>query len=190
MLLSTKLYEKISDEALFELVRQEDARAFEVLYARYWKHLMDLACRKLPSKEKAEDIIQEIFISLYQKKDSITFTVSLQAYLVQALKYKILNEYRSLRVRADYQQRLFLNTHCKIDFANHVETKELQHRIHRSISSLPEKCRQVFRLSRWEDQSNKSISNQLSISVSTVEKHISKALQALRRDLGDSPAGA
>lgn len=183
MLLSKPAYEKLTDEDLFNRVRQEDALAFEVLYDRYWTMLMDIAYRRIQSKEKSEDIIQEIFISLYQKKNTIQFTVSLQAYLVQALKYKILNELRSSSVRTQYQRSFFLNHQCKIDFASNVEVKELQHKIHKSVSSLPGKCKQVFYMSRWEQQSNKHISTHLSISVSTVEKHISKALQILRKDL-------
>lgn len=183
-MLSRKLhYQKLSDEELFGLVRQEDARAFEVLYARYWPLLIDTACRRIRSREKAEDLIQEIFISLYQKKQTIQFTVSLQAYLLQALKYKILNELRAVAVRMRHQEQLFLNNQCKIDFAGDVEAKEMQHRIHQSIQSLPEKCKQVFHLSRYEFQSNKHISNRLAISVSTVEKHITKALHQIRRDL-------
>lgn len=183
MLSSKLLYEKLSDEELFNRVRQEDSQAFEVLYCRYWSILMDTAYRRIRSREKAEDIIQEIFISLYQNKQRVQFTVSVQAYLMQALKYKLLNEMRAQAVRVRYQQNFFLNSQCKIDFAGNIEAKELQHTIHKSISSLPDKCRQVFCLSRWELQSNKHISNHLAISVSTVEKHISKALHLIRKDL-------
>ncbi|HEY8399358.1 MAG TPA: RNA polymerase sigma-70 factor [Flavihumibacter sp.] len=183
MLQSKLPYEKLSDEELFARVRQEDARAFEVLYDRYWTMLMDMAYRRIQSKQKSEDIIQEIFISLYQKKNSIRFSVSLQAYLVKALKYKILNELRAKLVRERHQQSVFLNSHCKIDFAPGVELKELEDKIHRSAASLPGKCKQVFFLSRYEEESNKNISHRLAISVSTVEKHISKALQKMRKDL-------
>lgn len=183
-MLTPKLYyQKLSDEELFQRVREEDAQAFEVLYSRYWSLLMDTAYRRIRSRERAEDLIQEIFISLYQKKQSIQFTVSLQAYLLQALKYKILNELRNMAVRMRHQEQLFLNTNCKIDFADEVETREMHRRILKTVQSLPEKCRQVFHLSRFEHQSNKHISHKLAISVSTVEKHITKALHHIRRDL-------
>ena len=177
------LYEKLSDAELFRLVQQEDSQAFAVLYTRHWAFLMDMAYRRFQSREKAEDIIQEIFISLYQKRHQIEFTVSLQAYLAQALKYKVLNELRSMNIRNDYKKNVFFSTICKNDFANVLEAKELRRQMDQTISALPDKCKKVFFLSRWEKKSNKEISNCLSISVSTVEKHIGKALKLIREDL-------
>jgi len=177
------LYEKLSDAELFQLVKQEDSNAFAALYTRHWAFLMDMAYRRFQSREKAEDIIQEIFISLYQKRHQVEFTVSLQAYLAQALKYKVLNEIRSMNIRNQYKNNLFFSPVCKNDFAKALEAKDLKRQMDRTISSLPDKCKKVFFLSRWEKKSNKDISNSLSISVSTVEKHIGKALKIIREDL-------
>ena len=177
------LYEKLTDAELFHLVKQEDSNAFTTLYTRHWAFLMDIAYKRFQSREKAEDIIQEIFISLYQKRHQVEFTVSLQAYLAQALKYKVLNEIRSMNIRNQYKKNLFFSPICKNDFAQDLEAKDLKSRVDQTIKSLPEKCKKVFYLSRWEKKSNRDISNSLSISVSTVEKHIGKALKLIREDI-------
>jgi len=173
-------YPGAGDTDLFLLVKESDEKAFEELYKRYWPTLFNIACKRLDSREKAEDIVQNIFIDLYRRRTTIEFTVSLRAYLLQALKFKVINEFRSASNRNKYRQRLFLGETCKIDFADPLETKDLEMKINMILDRLPEKCKKVFLLSRNENLSNKDISAGLCITVSTVEKHISKALRTLR----------
>lgn len=181
-------YLSLSDAELFRMTQQEDdTKAYEILYYRYWPKLIDAAYKRVTSRQAAEDLVQELFISVYQRRTQIEFTSSLHAYLSQALKYKILNEYRAASTRNAYSH-FFLNTVCKNDFANPVEAKELAKQIDTVLSSLPEKCRQVFILSRKDKFSNKEIAEQMKISVSTVEKHIVKALKILRHSVGNYQA--
>jgi RNA polymerase sigma-70 factor (ECF subfamily) len=181
MLLGKFFYSQEVDAALFLLAKQDDVNAFKELYTRYWPELVNAAYKRLNSKEKAEDIVQNIFVDLYQRRTSIVLTTSLKAYLNQALKFKILNEYRSAVIRTKYQRFLFFSPACKNDFAEGLEAKELEMKIHLILSGLPEKCKQVFLLSRKENLSNKDISATLDITLSTVEKHISKALKILKQ---------
>jgi RNA polymerase sigma-70 factor (family 1) len=176
-------YTHLSDLELFALTKQEDLQAFEVMYKRHWPELIDAAYRRLQSRQKAEDIVQEIFISLYNKRTALEFTVSVKAYLNQALKFKVLNEFRSESVRNTYTKSVFFGNSCKNDFANQLEAKELRLKIERLLAQLPQKCSQVFLLSRNENMTNKEIAMELNISISTVEKHIGKALKALRHEL-------
>ena len=174
------MYSQADDSVLFTWVKQSDGKAFRELYNRYWSLLVNTAHKKLHSKEKGEDIVQNIFIDLYNRRTAIELTTSLKAYLHQALRFKVLNEYRSESIRIRYQQHFFFNNDCKIDFAIPLERKELEASIHAILRELPGKCRQVFLLSRRENLSNKDISMVLNITVSTVEKHISRALHTLR----------
>lgn len=176
-------YTQLSDLELFSLAKQENRLAFEVMYKRYWPELIDAAYRRLQSRQKAEDIVQEIFISLYNKRTVLEFSVSVRAYLNQALKFKVLNEFRSENVRNTYTRSLFPGDFCKNDFANQLEAKELRYKIEQLLAQLPQKCRQVFNMSRNENMTNKEIAVELNISVSTVEKHIGKALKTLRQEL-------
>lgn len=180
MRLSKTFYTQLPDSDLFSLTKQNDTEAFEELYNRHWPSLVNAAFKRLDSQAKAEDIVQNIFIDLYERRASIELTLSLKAYLNQALKFKILNEYRGNAIRTKYQKSLFLNDYCKNDFAERLEAKELEVKIAKLLGELPDKCKQVFFLSRKENLSNRAISAGLNISVSTVEKHISKALKILR----------
>lgn len=173
-------YNSLPDNELLSLVREDDFKAYESLYQRHWPRLFDAAYKRLGSRQKAEDILQDLFISLYKRRNEIDITVSLQSYLNQALKYKVLNEYRSNSVRTAFQKDFFFGSVCKNDLAEIFETKELSEKIENALSQLPPKCRQAFILSRNADLSNKDIAEQMQISVSTVEKHIVKALKILR----------
>jgi RNA polymerase sigma-70 factor (ECF subfamily) len=173
-------YYHLSDLDLFNLFKLDDVRAFEVVYNRLWPELLESACRKLGSKQKAEDLVQEIFVSLFNKKNVLEISVSPKAYLLKALKYRVLNEYRSESVRTSHLQSLFFSPVCKIDLAKDFETRELHRHIELMIEQLPDKCRQVYLMSRDIQMTNKEIAQELSISVSTVEKHIGKALKILR----------
>lgn len=183
MLTTSFYYRRLTDEQLFKLVQEDDEKAFGELYARYWPTLTDAASRHLQSRAKAEDLVQEIFISFYKRRHLIQFTISLKAYLSQALKFKMMNEVRSQIVRETYQRNIVHISGATSDCHNAYETKELSFYINKSIKQLPGKCRQAFLLSRGEDLSYKDISGQLGISVSTVEKHISKALRMLKVSL-------
>lgn len=185
MLTTNYQFHLLSDKELCELVKQDCDKAFQEIYSRYWNFLTISAAKHLQCTQKAEDIVQEIFISFYNRRDSIEFSVSLRAYLCKALKFKIMNEFRSKAVRAAYQKTIYyIHTgSARTNFFCAYEYKELAQSISHSVSLLPEKCRQAFLLSRAEDLSYKDISGHLGISVSTVEKHISKALKFLKLDL-------
>jgi len=180
MLPPNVFYEQLPDIELFQLTRQDDTKAFEALYMRHWSSLIDTAYRRLQSLDKAEDLYQDIFISFYQKRQYLEITVSVQVYLYQALKYKIPNEFRSENTRNTFQKNLFFKDVCKNDFANEIEAKDLGKKIDNILASLPEKCRRVFIMSRHGNKTNKDISQDLKISISTVEKHIGKALKTLK----------
>ena len=174
-------YSQYTEEELLKIAKQKnDQRAFDEIYCRCKPALVDNACKKLQSRESAEDLVQDIFLSLFTKVEMPEFTVSLKAYLHTALKYKVQNELRNKMVRERHKRVIFFTSSCKNDFASNLEFQECKKRIDSTMASLPQKCRQVFTLSREYDYSYKDISGNLGISVSTVEKHISKALKVLR----------
>ncbi|TKK67947.1 RNA polymerase sigma-70 factor [Ilyomonas limi] len=174
-------YSHYTEEELLKLAKQKnDQKAFDEIYYRCKPALIDNAYKKLQSRESAEDLVHDIFLSLYTKTEVLEFTVSLKAYLHTALKYKVQNELRNKMVRERHKRFLFFSPNCKNDFASNLEYSECKKRVDSTIASLPYKCRQVFMMSREYDYSYKDISGNLGISVSTVEKHISKALKVLR----------
>jgi RNA polymerase sigma factor (sigma-70 family) len=109
-------HQQTNDEQLFCYLKNDDPLAFKELYNRYWSFLLDAAYKTLQTQDKAEDVVQEIFISLYQRRKSIVLEVSLKAYLCKALKFKVLNELRSKTVRDNYQKKVFFQANSKNDF--------------------------------------------------------------------------
>ena len=179
-------YHCFSDEELLNLVKGGDISAFDEIYKRCSPILIKVASKKLQSKETAEDIVQDLFVGLFLKSKELEITVSLRAYLYRAVEFKMKNVVRAKIVREEYKRSVFFTPTCKNDFANRLEFYDYQKKINHSLKGLPDKCRKVFELSRNEEYSYKDISENLGISVSTVEKHISKALKVLRRDVLDA----
>lgn len=176
-------YHQLPDEELFLLVKKDDCKAFNELYTRYRVVLKEMAEKMLDSQQIAEDIVQELFLNLYNRRYQIDIQVSLRSYLKKAIKFRILNEYRSSGVRSSYRREM--NAHHVVAENNcfDFEIKDLNYSIQTTIDALPDKCKTAFLLSRTEDLSYKDISGFMGISVSTVEKHISKALKVLKSNL-------
>ncbi|MEO7766961.1 MAG: sigma factor [Ferruginibacter sp.] len=108
MLVSKRVYSHVGDSDLFRSVKQNnDLKAFEELYNRYWPTLVNSAYKRLNSKKKAEDIVQNIFVDVYHRRTTIDLTVSFKAYLNQELKFRVLNEYRSELIRNKLKGKLF-----------------------------------------------------------------------------------
>jgi len=177
-------YSTFTDEALFLLVKKGDNEAFEEIFRRFWQELLDAAYRRVKVQETAAEMVQSLLVNLYLKRETIVLHTSLRNYLHISLKNKVLNAVRSEIVRNNYRQHMLAdNTQYQPDAAASLQLKELEERIDASCAVLPEKCREVFFLSRKEHLSYQHIAQRLGISVNTVEKHMVKALKILRSRL-------
>ncbi|HYC84978.1 MAG TPA: sigma-70 family RNA polymerase sigma factor [Chryseosolibacter sp.] len=152
--------QELSDADLLSLFRSGNRDAFEVLYNRYWKLLYQLGTRIVESDEIAKDIVQEIFVDIFERDTGRVENV--RAYLLQAVKYRCFMHLRAGKISAKHIERL--NT---VVAANVIEEEmmadELQAALEERIASLPDKCREVFCLSRFEFESNKKIAERLNI---------------------------
>lgn len=132
-----------------------------------------------------EDIVQEVFISLWQRREKIQIKVSLKSYLYTSTVYKVYDHFN--KNKKMIKDELFDGFENKIENSN-PETKlmhqELISYLDTIVDSLPDKCKEVYKLSRENMLSNKEIAEQLNISQRTVEGHISKALKILKESLG------
>ncbi|TYR37547.1 RNA polymerase sigma-70 factor [Sphingobacterium phlebotomi] len=170
-----------SEQELIELLRMGDEKAFKELYRCYWDILLDGAFKRLGSIEQAEEIVQDIFVSLYVRRGDLHIATSIEAYLKNALKFKVFDVFRRQITREKYIDNALKNLHHDtITPEEALQIKELKEKIDNVTKEIPEKCREVFLLSRVENLPHKKIAELLGISVSTVEKHISKATRILR----------
>ncbi len=174
-----KSVSSLTDKELVMKLRDHEEDGMIILYKTYWKELYVAAFSVLRDKEDCEDIIQDLFIKIWNKRKELEITSSLRNYLLAAVRYEV---YRKVRGSRKYESLLteIIDTVVDHSLCNELEYKELQSRIANVIDTLPTKCREVYQLSRHEQLSHQEISTRLSISTKTVRNHLTKALHYLR----------
>lgn len=155
---------------------------FETAYNLYWKKLYSICYKSLEDSEIAKDLVQDIFISLWERQEELVINDSLEKYLVRAAKFKV---FEYIRNKVGHETKLeTLSYYQTLEPTNSgqelVEYKELQVSINSAISMLPEHCKKVFLQSRIEGLKNKEIAQALQVTERTVEYHMTKALSLLR----------
>ncbi len=164
-----------------------DKKQFELLFKSHFQYLVNYATQYVQDSNTAEDIVQKVFITLWEKRATINPQQSVKSYLFTAVRNNCLNY---IRDNKKYRSRV-LDLDCgEFDIIEpETESQEaLQKQIEHALSELPEKCRKVFELSRIHKLKYKEIAEELDVSVKTVEAHMSKALKTLRVLLKNTPA--
>jgi RNA polymerase sigma-70 factor (ECF subfamily) len=157
-----------------------DSRAFEELFRDYFTPLMLFARKILVDEDDAREVVHKVFIALWEKREEIDLTSSLKSYLFTSVHNRSLNV---LRDRKKFSDEELPEVAGDWDVSTQIESMELEEKIREAIQSLPEKCRQVFELNRFEGLKYSEIAQKLNISVKTVENQMSKALKILREKL-------
>lgn len=155
--------------------------SFEKAFREFYPSLVAFANKQLKDLDASEDIVQELFVYLYEKKDQVTITDSLKPYLFKAIFNRCKSYQRKQMTHEKYEQSL--KDSDQNEYRDLLMETELEERVYREINKLPDRCREVFKLSRFEDLSNDEIADKLNISKRTVETQISKALKSLRSSL-------
>jgi RNA polymerase sigma-70 factor (family 1) len=176
-------YSTYTDQELVALLRLGEDAALSELYRRYWQPLYISVNNILKDRQPSEDIIQEIFIKLWDKRETIEIQISMKAYLFASCRYEVFRLIRSQKVSVDIFDDLQERLQEPSAYGS-LEHKELIQQINSIVEQLPEKCKEVYKLSREENLSHKEIAERLNISTKTVENHITRALTQLRSSLG------
>ena len=171
-------YSMRSDVELLLIFRSGDIQGFNTLFNRHWKSLYCLARRILEDDDLAKDALQEAFVALYQSPPEKEIR-NVAPWLFQCVKYQCFMHLRSSKISRRHIDRLHTVSSAN-DVEEYITVQELEKLLLQEIGALPEKCREVFYLSRFESLSNKKIAEQLNISQKTVEHQITKALKTLR----------
>jgi RNA polymerase sigma-70 factor (family 1) len=176
-----------SDDELLTQLREGDRNAFTTLYNRYWDKLYAVAYNRLADEYEAEEAVQNIFLDLWRRKETLTLTHTLSTYLSVAVKYHVFTRLAQIRREKLRTEQLKIGAiEGRETTAEWLSEKELKKQLEQSINALPGKCRIVFLLSREQNLTNKQIAEELDISEKTVEGHITKALNTLRGSLNVS----
>lgn len=175
--------ENRTDEKLLNLIGQGNEIAFSEFFDRHWESLLDVALKILKDAKYAEDCVQEIFIDFWIKRPHAIRNP--YGYLYQATKYKCIDHIRKRRVpleQLDHAQSIT----GAIMPDELMEFEQMHQMLDQSIGELPSQCSRIFRMSRFEQMSNKEIAEHLNLSVRTVESHITHAIKLIRLKLGNA----
>lgn len=177
-------YLELEDRELFRQLKKGDDAAFHAIYERYKGVLHLHAYKKIGNFEEAQDLIHELFETLWEKQSALPETTNLSGYLYTAVRNSVFNVFAHQKVQARYVEsfQLFYNEQTNIT-DEEIRANELSKQIENEINALPEKMREVFILSRKQYLSHKEIAEKLDISEFTVKNHIKKALKILRNKL-------
>jgi RNA polymerase sigma-70 factor (ECF subfamily) len=170
----------LGNEFVLERLKEGDRKLFSMLFNYYYSGLVVYAGHFLRDPEIAEDVVQSVFIGLWENKRSIKSS-SVRHYLVHSVKNKCIDLIRKEETRKKYINRQ-QNQDADYQGEFYAET-ELREIIQRSIDKLPPKCREIFVLSRFENMKSKEIAEKLQLSPRTVETQILKASKLLREEL-------
>jgi len=160
--------------------------SFDKIYVSYFSRMLRFAKEYVVFEEDAENIVQDVFVMLWEKRDVLDIQVNLISYMFMLVKNRCLDYIRHQAVADEYkqEQKAKLAALEELDYTFSSE-EELEEIIHEAIDKLPERCREVFLKSRVEGMKNKEIAKELNISVNTVNSQIVVALKRLRIELKD-----
>ncbi len=173
----------MEESRIIRLLKEGDRGAFSLLYKRYWQKVYGFCRLYLNSRERAEDVVQEVFIKLWEARELLREDDSPEGFLFIVTRNLVFNQYRK-EVNGDYYKMTVLSAlESSYDIEEEIAARDLGRYIDRLIEELPEKRRQIFNLSRKAHKSHKEIALLLGISEKTVENQIREALRFLRKNM-------
>jgi len=173
-----KIAREFSESECLRLIKEDDSQAFDALFWQYSSLVYRFAYGYLKSQSEAEDIVQQCFLKMWEKRHQLREDVPLKSYLFTTAHHAILNQLRHSQYQRIYQEYL-LRAGTKVT-GNEVEFSELETLYLAALDQLPPKRRQIFELSRQQGLSYPEIAQELNISVKTVEAQMTQALKFLR----------
>ena len=156
--------------------------AFEQMFRSQYENLCNYALRIMNDRDEAEEMVQEVFVKIWDKREKLEIKLSLKSYLYKAVYHTCLNRLKQMK-----KSKTGLPDYLPQDLSEqgNMMMQELEKNIGRAIEKLPEQCRIIFKLSRFEELKYAEIAEHLNLSVKTVENQMGKALRVLRNELKD-----
>lgn len=174
----------MNGEEILTGLQSGNEECYRDLFMEYYPQLTVFAKKYVNDLDIARDVVQDMFVWLYESRDSLKSIRLLKPYLFQSVKNRCLNYLKTKKIHQKHEA-VILSTQSNAEFD--VESKmaevELEEKIFKVVSDLPERCQLIFRMSRVEGKKNSEIAKDLNISIRTVETQISKALKVLRAEL-------
>jgi RNA polymerase sigma-70 factor, ECF subfamily len=179
----------LDGKELFEKIKNGDEHSFEILFLKYYKPLCTYAFQFVNETEEAEEVAQDFFVKLWEKRSIIEIDSSLNNYMFRSVKNHCLNLLQHNKIKTRYSEKIKETANISVDSSRYFLEPWLVEKIEQAINLLPEKRKEVFRLSREEGLKYKEIADQLNISIKTVEAQMGLALKFLREQLREFDPG-
>lgn len=158
---------------------------FEKVFKAHFKSLHAYACTIVKDDIMAEEMVQNVFCRLWEKTEQIEIRESVSGYLYRSVYHESLNYLKHLKVREAYQNYAVNHMEHSNNTSHNLELSELEYKLEVALTELPEKCRTIFQMSRFEELKYQEIADRLQLPVKTVENQMGKALRLLRIKLAD-----
>lgn len=177
---------ELRDNQLLETLKAGDITAFEMLFRTYYQPLCNYAFTFVQDHDNAEEIVQSTFLQVWEKKEVLEIRTGVKPYLYAMVRNACLNVIKHEKVKQQHVAVEMAMGARSVESVSHsVMASELEAKIYNAMEVLPEQCRLVFKLSRFEELKYAEIAQQLDISIKTVENHMGKALKIMREQLKD-----
>lgn len=175
------------ESKLIENLKKGSKEAFEIIFKTYFSMLTKYALTFVNSLQDAEDLVEDCFLWVWNKKEYIRIDTSLRAYLFTLVKHRCLDQKKKEQTEIKYRNKI-LEFHKFDDYHEKPSTllvKELEERINTEINKLPVQCQKIFKMNRFEGLKYKEIADKLGISITTVKTQMSLALSKLKKAFQD-----
>jgi RNA polymerase sigma-70 factor (ECF subfamily) len=171
------------DIILIERLRKGDTQAFEQLFKPYYERVCLFANRFIDNMPAAEEIVADTYAALWEKRTTILISISFRAYIYRAVQNRCLNHIKHQRIEREYIEYVLQNYLPVDDHSDSTREEELEREVEDAIENLPDRCRQIFKMSRYDHLRYREIARKLELSPKTVERQMVIALEKLRRHL-------
>lgn len=169
----------LEHDRIVQDIKEGNKGTFQGVFHAYYEGLCQYAFTILRNMDDAEDVVQAMFLKIWEKRGELVITQTIKAYLYKAVYNQCMNHLEHRVVRAKFQESTTLRKMTPVQLPE-VFPAELEERIKVAINRLPPQCRTIFLMSRYEDLKYAQIAEALNLSVNTIENQISKALKILR----------
>lgn len=168
---------------ILESIKKGDEKAFEILFKTLYAPLCQFSCSFLKDMDESESLVQEVFVSFWDRRNSLSINSSPKSYLFQMVRNHSLNVLKHREHVLEYERSESIESDTNNRDYNGTEQREFEALVSIAIAEMPEQRRRVFKMSRFEGLKYQEIAEKLELSVKTVENHMGAALKHLRKEL-------
>lgn len=174
-----------TEEIVWQQIRRGDIRAFESYYKDHYKEFFLASYKYVKTPELAKEIVNDVFLKIWEDAGKITIESSLKSYIYRSVINRSINALNKQKKVMQNQRELAYLPQETYELRE-IETNELKVKLYKAIDDLPEQCKKVFLMSRFDDMKQKEIADKLGISIKTVKNHITHALKQISKSAGFS----